>query len=263
MKRRAAIARSSPGMAAGLLTLAAACVGAPMLTRPNSEGSVRTLEGAPIAKARVRVVTRDVQRGVEHSRYEAATDAAGQWRAPNDYTFMFVWLLPDSVPSFEQVYALSGAPDVPPVGPVLFPDGTGRSHGQRLQLEVRELPSVGPYLRLLAGISGSNDQIVAAHLGAVWLFEQRWFQSGLRAALQAGFYGPALSLGLRIGGVWTFELSARALRPWDTKREGGVRVGPELGVGFLMLRLSGGVMERLQGDSDVELFLALSWNVIL
>ena len=254
---------TSAGSAALLLTLTAACVGAPMLTRPNSEGRVRSLEGAPIANARVQVVARDVQHGLEYSRYEAASDAAGRWRAPSDHTFMFVWLLPDSLPNFEQIYLLPGAPDVPPVGPVLLPDGTGRSHGQRLQLEVRELPSVGPYVRLLAGVSGSNDQLLAAHLGAVWLFEQRWFQSGLRAVLQAGLYGPAVSLGLRIGSVWTFDLSVRALRPWDPKRDAGVRLGPELGIGFLMLRLSGGVMEQLRGNSDVELFFALSWNIIL
>jgi hypothetical protein len=191
------------------------------------------------------------------------TDAFGRWHAASAYGLRLFWLFPDAAPSYCQRYSLLDQPTLPPLGP-LEDRATVTSQDRRLRLSVREFEGVRPRLQLIAAIAGSTDQVAWLQLGAAFELERSLLNLALRAAVEPGLWGGGLTFGVRVGTGVRVDLSARLLRVWRRGFE-GIRIGPQLGLDAMAIRLAVGFTSALQGPLDgypVEAFAALGWNVV-
>jgi hypothetical protein len=199
---------------------------------------------------------------------ETSTDAQGRWRTPSTHELVFETFLGDGGAWYRapcERYDLTQHSDVPALlrGRESHEPAT---RGRELELTA-EGESLGPgYVRFLTGLVWSSDQLIAAYFGPVLLFKPDMPQLGLRLVAQPGIWGGAVALGLRGSvGLIQWDASARLLRSWRPDHE-QTRLGSELGIEIIILRLACGFMtpiHRKPGDPDYVVLGSIGLAILI
>lgn len=225
------------------------CVFAPKIVRDASEGRVVTAAGrAPISHATVRLRTSATSEAGCSStllrQADALTDAQGRWQIPRLDAWRLETVLDHAPVGDCQRYDLPQHPDVPGIVTTSEFKRNAFSRGHSAQLSVNERTSHGaPRMRLISGLLISSDQLLAMHLGGIVVLSPGFSLLSLRAVAQPGMRASSVALGFRAGVGLAGDLSVRVQR-----RAGDpVRVGPEIGLEFYVVRVFVGVTGTTAG----------------
>lgn len=235
-------------LASALLSLGG-CVLAPKVVRDASTGRVTSPERhTPLARSRVRLrlspLLIDGCSGRVTRTLETETDSEGRWQLPRLEVWRLETVLDAAPPGFCQRYDLPGHLDVPPLVTTTRLPSHAHSAGRSAQLSVNETHAGGaPRMRLISALLLSTDQLLSFHVGGVFVISEAASMLSVRAVVQPGLHASALAFGFRAGTGLAGDLSARVLRSGADP----VRLGPELGLDLVVLRVYLGVTGALYG----------------
>jgi hypothetical protein len=238
----------TPLLALVLLALGG-CVLAPKVVRDASAGRVTTPDAhTPIAGASVRLRMSPLALGGCSASVlrtiETETDAEGRWQLPRLDAWRLETVLDGEPAGFCQRYDLPQHLDVPALVTTSDIKRNTYSRGRTAQISLNETSANGaPRMRLISALLADTDQIAAFYLGGVVVLSEAASMLSLRAVAQPGLRASSLAVGLRAGRAFAGDLSARVVR----RGAEPVRLGPELGIEFAVLRLYLGVTGALSG----------------